>query len=164
MASLMPESPRISVLSIDPGVTTGFVLANMREGTVFLNPFQLQNCAVRNLWETLVRIRPDQIICEDFEFRRHLYWAELYPVQLIGVVNLYCELDTKIKLYMQKAAQGKSFYKDKEKLKEAGVYLPGQNFHHSMDAMRHFMYWFMFGSGFKYNEGQKLHIHKQSNY
>lgn len=146
-----------SVLAIDPGLTTGFVQAVFEEDRILLCPWQKPNTTCLWLWETLRKLNPANIICEDFEFRRNLAWAELFPVQLIGIVNLHVETfghtDLAPKLSMQKAStiHGKGAYYDgSQKLKQLQIYKPGDAFHHSMDAMRHFAHWYFFGAGHKY--------------
>lgn len=153
-------------LTIDPGVTTGFVLSEFQDSRTLVAPFQLKaNCF--KVWTLLNKIAPRRIICEDFEIRTTTETGTiLFSVQLIGVVNAYVEsfgrYDPPI-LYMQKAAhmkKGHFGWHDKvdigrEKLKEALVYKPGEDWHHSMDAMRHFMQWYNFGAGYEFKTTRK---------
>lgn len=149
---------------IDPGITTGFVKGIFRDNIIELYPFQERlNCY--QLFEMLDDYRPQDIVCEDFEFRRGLAWAELYPVQLIGVVNCFVESFYELMiptLKMQKAATvfGKgAYFDDKKKLQELRIYKPqtGGDKNHMMEAMRHFAYWYHFGAGHRYwDENKKL--------
>lgn len=150
-------------LVIDPGVTTGYVKGIFKNDRIELRPFQEKlNCY--QLFELLDYHRPENIICEDFEFRRGLAWAELYPVQIIGVVNCFVQSFEYVvpTLKMQKAATvfGKgAYFDDKKKLQELGIYKPqtGGDKNHMMEAMRHFAYWYHFGAGHRYwDENKKL--------
>jgi hypothetical protein len=151
-------------LVIDPGITTGFVYGEFEDTVIKLHPFQKKvNCYELSLW--LEFLRPENIICEDFEFRRGLDWVELFPVQLIGVVNCFVEsyhgYHAPI-LKMQKAATvfgHGAYFNDKKKLQELVIYKPqtGGDKNHMMEAMRHFAYWYHFGAGHRYfDENKKL--------
>lgn len=149
---------KTNVLCIDPGKTTGLVYASFDNDKITVKPNQCV-MSVSDLWNYLNLVRPDNIVCEDFEFRRHLDWAELYPVQLIGIVNLYAEqVSNYTDLVMQKArlihGTG-AFFDNKDKIRELGLWKPGEKYHHAMDAMRHFLHWFYFGKGSRLKENYK---------
>ena len=96
------------------------------------------------------------IICEDFEFRaKSPPGLLLTSAHLIGVVLAYQEAQG-CQLYMQKASYAKSGYFTDTALKSASVYIPAQP--HAMDAMRHFMQWYTFGPGFRYNHKAIIRI------
>lgn len=154
-----------TILTIDPGVTSGFVLTILEVGEILVAPFQMKtNCY--KMQTLLEKIMPKYIVCEDFEIRTTTaVGVELQSVKLIGVVEAWVESfgvmgDLPI-LKMQKAAQMKNGHfgwatSTKKvdigapKLKELGIYKPGDDWHHSMDAMRHFMQWYRFGAGSKF--------------
>jgi hypothetical protein len=110
----------------------------------------------KEFWEFLQNIHPDLIICESFEYRsRARDNLELYSRELIGIANLYNQLNYDTKLIMQSAAQAKAPF-DNEKLTSLGVYKKGKE--HGRDAMRHFLYWLNFGHGYQFNVNQELHL------
>lgn len=139
------------VLFVDPGITTGYVEAKITDEEIKLTLRQSKDSCY-DLWRLLLIMAPNEVVCEDFEFRRGLMQAELFPVQLIGIINCYAEF-RKIDVRLQKARliHGTGAYFDTiDSIKQQGVYIPGKDYHHSMDAMRHFLQWFTFGSGHKY--------------
>jgi len=156
------------VIAIDPGIMTGYCYAECKGNTpdgmeLVYHPFQI-NDDVDNLWQRLHLFRPHHIIIEDFEFRRGKMAAgglELFPKELIGVVKLYSlivfneeELESwKAKLFVQKAAQGKSYYTNPV-LKANQLYVRGCE--HGMDASRHLLQWFTFGYGNQFMGKQLL--------
>lgn len=141
-------------MSVDPGITTGFCYAKLEKKGDILEywPFQFQDSVV-DFWERLHRVKPDYIIIEDFEFRKGARGGlELFPVKLIGLVELYCYTDNRPKLFIQKASTGKAYYTD-QTLKQLNLYVRGKP--HAMDASRHLLQWFTFGFGFQFNNGEQ---------
>jgi hypothetical protein len=139
----------LKFVALDPGITTGFSLAIIEQSTLFISCDQ-EKFSHRNLYDFLTEIAPDHVICESFEYRntRHRDNLELYSLEMIGIVKLYCEP------VMQHAAKGKGFYTD-EKLKKLDLYVPGKQ--HGRDAMRHLLHWYTFGPGYIYNpKGSKM--------
>jgi len=148
------------IISIDPGVMTGYCYAELvatAPGTaralseleqvnkLKYHPFQAAD-DVDDLWRRLKRFDPEYIIIEDFEFRRGKAGAaglNLFPKELIGVTRLY-DLLTNARVFVQKAAQGKSYYTNPI-LQGLGLYRRG--IPHGMDASRHLLQWCMFGFG-----------------
>lgn len=164
----MPSTNTIrkdTFLVIDPGITTGFVHGVFKNNSIELYPFQERlNCY--EMLQLLVANQPENIICEQFEFRRGLEWAELFPVQIIGVVNCFVQSFTFVEpvLKMQQAhlVFGKgAYFDDKKKLQELGIYKAqtGGDKNHMMEAMRHFAYWYIFGAGHRYwDENKELKL------
>ena len=139
----------IKFVALDPGITTGYSLAIL-DGFVLYVSCDQDKFTHRNLWDFLSEIDPSHVVCESFEYRNTLHRdnLELYSLEMIGVVRLFCAPD------MQNAAKGKGFYSD-EKLRKMGVYVPGRP--HGRDAMRHLLHWFTFGPGYKFNkQGTKI--------
>jgi hypothetical protein len=149
-----------NAISIDPGVTSGIVFARKRNGNLQLQVTQQKLSPLKffNYVEPKIP-RNSIIICEDFEFRPNSPPGLIMTSShMIGIVMMLAEM-RKCKLYMQKAAYAKSgFYADDNALKKAGVYIPA--FPHGMDAMRHFMQWFTYGSGYQYNDSPKMKVLK----
>jgi len=150
------------IISIDPGVTTGYCYAELTNQPVKLKiaPFEMTD-DVDDLWERLDRFKPGVIIIEDFEFRRGNYSGagggglNLFPVQLIGVARFYeirASRTRTTRLFIQKAAQGKSYYTDAT-LKSMGLYKRGNG--HARDALRHLLQWATFGFGNQFIGNQK---------
>jgi len=132
---------------------TGFCYARIiDEKKVEYYPFQM-NDEVDDLWRRLAEFQPRYIIMEDFEFRgRASTGLNLFPCQLIGVARLYelTEPTGKCALYLQKPAQGKSYFTDPI-LKSKGLYKRGLP--HGMDASRHLLQWLTFGAGYQFLTG-----------
>src|SRR5262245_55260132 len=103
-------SQTIKVLSIDPGVCSGFAYGEIDEGLLTFGADQAK-MKCKELWESLYHLGPDHVICESFEFRQGKQRGNLnlYSRNLIGVVTLYHELEGN-ELYEQTASQGKGFW------------------------------------------------------
>jgi hypothetical protein len=150
----------IKVLTLDPGVTTGYCLAVIEDPrTVFL-AYGEERINVRQLWDGMNKLSPDVLICEDFTYRnRARAGLDLTPVKMIGVVELWAApMNLAIgrtskgrEIFFQTAAEGKGHYKD-QALRDAGVYKKGVN--HGRDACRHFLQWLTFGAGYQHTEGE----------
>lgn len=150
---------QLKVLSLDPGETTGYALAVVDASKLFL-AYDQARFMHADFWEFLkrtVRYGSIHTVCEDFEFRRGKQkdGLNLYPVELIGIVRLWCSNEQWYPLWMQKAAQGKSYYDD-NKLKGMHVYQKGLD--HGRDAARHFLHWFNFGAGYQFNEDPEVEL------
>lgn len=150
---------QFKVISIDPGVTTGFCYARIIPSErVDFFPFQRME-DVDIFWDHLAEYKPDIIVMEDFEFRQNARKTglNLFPKELIGVAKLYSlKAPTPVGLYMQKAATGKAYYSDKILISN-NWYKRGVP--HGMDATRHFLQWLTFMAGFKYRPKLDKDIH-----
>lgn len=147
---------------MDPGVTTGYCFAeleNVNHSTdVKLTTWPKQYVDdVDELWDRIEAFGPRYIVCEDFEYRnRSRAGLVLFSVQAIGVARLYSlKTPQQCDITLQKAAQGKGYYTN-TLLKKLGVYKPGENWEHSMDATRHLLHWLTFSSGYQLIEGQNM--------
>lgn len=151
-------------IGLDPGVTTGYAIGGIEDGkmTVVTGQYRWDHIG---LWQFLLNGKPDFVICERFEFRQgnvkdYRKGLELFSRELIGVVNLYQQLETmrenrEVILYMQnpmkqptKGRQTNTHFTN-EVLKRSAIYKPGNE--HANDAARHLLHWWEFGPGFKYN-------------
>lgn len=147
------DKQKIKVIAIDPGVTTGYCYAQVEpKKKMQYHPFQALD-DVESFWNRLEEFDPDYIVMEDFEYRnKSRHGLNLFPVQLIGVAHLYESKrqasGSSVAIYMQKASQGKSYYKD-SMLKAHGLYTRG--IPHGMDASRHLLQWITFGAGYQFN-------------
>lgn len=150
----------MKILAIDPGVTTGYCLAeirNVNQSTkilIDLHPSQMVD-DVDGVWDKLDEIKPRYIVCEDFEFRqKSRAGLVLFSVQVIGVVRLYeIKAEHQIAVYLQKASQGKGYYTDKM-LRDVGLYKRG--IPHGTDALRHLCHWLTFGAGSQFTQGHNI--------
>jgi hypothetical protein len=142
----------VKVISFDPGITTGYTFSTIRGGFLSINADQ-EKWTVEGIWDYLVKVRPDFIIYEGFNYRnRARAGLELFPVQLIGVINLYgCKhkIVRSVNLFEQQPGTGFDYFTD-IKLKADKLYKPGKP--HAMDALRHLLHWWTFGPGYRYNE------------
>lgn len=130
------------VLALDPGRTTGYALAiGEPELHIAYGETRFNNI---ELYDWLHHIKPAYIICESFDYRR-LKDADLYPCELIGVMNLFRQQED-VPTYMQKPSiQGKDAYWTDGKLKELEIYKAGTE--HGRSALKHLLYWLIFGHG-----------------
>jgi hypothetical protein len=137
----------ITVACFDPGRTTGHAVGVIEDGRMVVRCGQLDFDHIM-LYQQLSLLSPDMVICEEFEFRnRARKGLDLYPRELLGVCELYCQ-QRKIALFRQKAMEGMGFYTN-EKLQRDGLYIRGKP--HAMDALRHLLHWYTFGYGFQFN-------------
>jgi hypothetical protein len=98
----------------------------------------------------LEELQPDVIVYERFDYRnRARKGLELISRELIGVAELYTQQHPQVILHKQTASSVMSYYND-NRLRLDLVYKPGKE--HANDAVRHLLYWFTFGPGYKYNE------------
>ncbi len=136
-----------TVLSLDPGVTTGYVIANLQGRRISIEVGQAE-WTLMQVFERLREVcinRGSHIVYETFEYRNaSRRGLNLTPVKIIGVIELMQEWFPSRGFYPQTAAQGKGFYSD-DKLKELGVYVKGKP--HGRDATRHLLHWLNFGYG-----------------
>lgn len=145
----------MKVISVDPGVTTGLCFGVIEDdGSLVVTPKQ-ERLIASGFWRMLDSWKPEEIVCESFEFRKgSRAGLVLDSVKFIGIAELYSQLND-VRLHGQMAAHGKSYYTD-TKLQSLGIYVPGLP--HGMDATRHLLHWFTFGSGFQYNTNKELKV------
>lgn len=126
------------ILAIDPGVDTGFSMTpNGRSADVWQTNFGELSPASPHLalHATLVKVLPDVIVCERFDFRQNKRGVDYTPVEYIGVIQLYCQsTDTPLHFQGQDITSEKSFW-NRKKLKFLGLYQ--EDFVHGMDALKH---------------------------
>lgn len=141
-------------ISLDPGGTTGYCYAELKEDTLYLAPgeevFSMFEMAA--FIESFVQTGGKHIIYEGFNFRNAVKkGTDLTPVKIIGVIELYQgQYEPMISFTEQQpSVQGdRGFYSD-EKLKELGVYWAhGRG--HARSATKHMLYWLNFGPGGQY--------------
>lgn len=147
------ERPVLTMLSLDPGKTTGYCIAVYDDKLrICVGQEELSLGAVSALLEKLAsagQMIDLHVIYEDFEYRNQARTGlDLTPVKIIGVIEMYKEFhEPFISFYKQSAATGKAFYSD-DRLKQLGVYKIGKP--HGRDATRHLLQWANFGAGGRY--------------
>jgi hypothetical protein len=140
-----------TILSLDPGVTTGYCLAKLNGRKLSIDVGQA-DWTLAQMFQRVREVaitRNSHIIYETFEYRNAARMGlNLTPVKMIGVIEVFKEwYEPLCGFWPQSAAQGKGFYSD-EKLKELGVYVKGKK--HGRDATRHLLQWLTFGAGSQY--------------
>lgn len=144
----------MKVIALDPGVTTGYASGIIDNGKLGVVSGQAKWLEL-DLYSQLGMSGAQYIIYERFEYRSQRAYnvdnANLFARNLIGVINLYLQQHTEVMYHMQMPATvlGKQAYWSNEKLKAAQVYKVANP--HANDAMRHLLYWWKFGPGFKWN-------------
>lgn len=141
----------MNIISIDPGVETGYCYARIVDKRLSFYPHQGVD-DVDELYRKLAKFEPRIIICEDWEDRRGARatgGVNSFPVQLIGVARLYSlTAPHQCGIYLQKPQTGLGgFYSDKM-LKQLGFYVRGLP--HGMSATKHLLQWATFGAGYQY--------------
>src|SRR5580765_7478951 len=103
----------IKVFALDPGVTTGWAEGRIDNGYMEVRCGQ-DLFGYLEFWDWLMVKQVDHLVCETFQFRKGKQHEgiNLYPVELIGIVNLFVEqavLEDKNppQLYWQTPATGK---------------------------------------------------------
>jgi hypothetical protein len=143
----------LRILSLDPGETTGYALAAKDRDRLYL-AYDQAKMSPAEFWYFLTNVARHgdlHTVCESFEFRqgKQKDGLNLYPVELIGIVRLFCSNERWYPLWMQKAAQGLGHFDD-IKLKNMGVYQKGVE--HGRSATKHLLHWFNFGAGYQFND------------
>jgi hypothetical protein len=142
----------VKVVALDPGITTGLAIGNIMVdwGLMLIDTGQAKYNH-KELYDGLVRQRPQHLVCERFEFRKKSREGLiLYSRELIGIANLYSQ-QFGISLTMQQPSEALGgFWTDKQ-LKKDKLYKVTTG-GHANDALRHLLQWYVFGAGFKYNK------------
>jgi hypothetical protein len=122
-----------TIMAFDPGYTTGVAFYVSK-----VQVYEVQG--LTDLWDTLHMGGPTRVVYESFLYQRRDK-VDLRPVEGIGVIRLYCQLNGIIPV-AQTPATGKRFWTDK-KIKQLDLWKPGLP--HAMDALRHLLYYMSFG-------------------
>lgn len=129
------------IIALDPGVTTGVCI--YEKGNITKAFTGQANHEV--LYDLLFSYQPDTIVYERFDYRPHQPAADLYPVELIGVIKLYCQRNG-VKAIPQKQLKGHRGFWTDDKLKALDLYKVGEQ-GHSNDATRQMLYYLTFELG-----------------
>lgn len=131
------------IVAYDPGRTTGVAILNGRAspGEERILTFQ-QPDHHGDFWQDLHALGPDEVVYERFQYQRRPN-VDLYPVEVIGVIKLYCVTE-QIPIKEQTPAQAKNLWTD-GKLKKLDLWEPAKP--HAMDALRHLLYYLTITKG-----------------
>ena len=131
-----------TTLSLDPGLTTGWAL---------FQDYHLAKCGqfhgldFVHYQEIIEQYAPAQVVCENYRVYAHRaaqhVGSDVPVAQIIGAVKFLC-MRWGTPLHLQMAYQAKGFVTD-PRLRELGLFQEGQP--HATDAIRHAVYWFLFG-------------------
>lgn len=139
-----------SILSLDPGRTTGIAIAIVQDDKPFVAYYQ-QELDHKGFWQLLDNTARAcdgalNIICERFVFIRSKTGIDLYPCELIGVLHYFVQSYPMNYLAMQNASvQGSKAYFSDKRLKEMGLYQ--KEFEHGRSAVKHLLHWLQFEHG-----------------
>jgi hypothetical protein len=143
----------MKIISIDPGVETGYCYARITEdGQLRYWPHQGVD-DVDELWRKLVNFEPRFIVMEDWEDRRGARatgGVNSFPVQLIGVARLYSlTANHQCAIYLQKPNEGLGGFYSHRMLKQLGLLIRGDitKMPHGLSAMQHLLQWTAFKAG-----------------
>jgi hypothetical protein len=129
-------------LSYDPGITTGWCLFRELD---LLDAGQFAGLDFVHYQEMESRYKPAQVVCENYRVYAHRaaqhVGSDVPVAQILGVIKYVC-LVTGTPLHLQMAFQAKGFVTD-QRLRMLGLFREGQP--HATDAIRHTVYWFLFG-------------------
>ncbi len=138
----------VTVLALDPGVTTGYaVLSNDELADYGQHKNDDVALAARFIDELMVKWEPRVVVVEDYRVyswkQKQHAWSDLHTARLIGAIELVVQLrPMNIALVKYPASSAKGFCTD-ERLMEWGYYQKGLR--HARDAIRHACYYALFG-------------------
>jgi hypothetical protein len=134
----------VRIMTLDPGVTTGWAVYPDETQPNSSYPIKLgqHTGALLDLEMLLDRYQPDVVIFESFKYQRRDK-VVLYPREVIGVIKLWCERRG-IQPIEQTPSQAKNLWTD-DKIKKLGLWMP--SFKHAMDALRHLLYYLVVTKG-----------------
>lgn len=140
---------RGSLLSLDPGHTTGFAFWCVENnGPQIVKSGQLRSWhneelvfdEFHKLLKTTDRVVMESYQVYDWKKDEHSF-SQVPTIQIIGCIKTLCQLEKK-PYYTQTAQVAKQFVTD-EKLEKWGMWKVGER--HARDSIRHGCYWLLFG-------------------
>lgn len=169
LESLVPSPRRLlRVLALDPGETVGVAVFDGPNCVMLAQAPVLANEAgelqagplINELRRIICKWDPKVIVCEEYRVYRwkakqHVQ-SDLFTPRLIGGIEYVCD-ELKKPLIKQTAHIAKTFVTD-DKLKVWGLYTPSAGKKHARDAIRHAIYFLIFGPSKK--QGIKLNHEK----
>ncbi len=135
------------IVSVDPGGTCGYCILEQRNEDISLIEVD------QKPWKEFIHYsdhnlllgKYDTVVIEKYRVKRSTIQANLgknlRTVKIIGVLEFLCE-KRKLNYYLQPAGIGKSFF-DRDRLEEYNMWIVGKE--HARDAIRHGLYYLIFG-------------------
>lgn len=151
---MVKDTQELKIIWFDPGITSGYAEGFIKDGLMLVVSGQ-EVWNELEIYLKLISYKPDIVGYERFEVRRGKMatgGVELFPRNLIGVINLYCmQQGDRCSLYKQMPAQalGKGAFFNTQRLKADQLHKPGRD--HANEALKHLLRWWTFGAGFQYN-------------
>jgi len=155
----------IKIIAFDPGITTGYaqgILKDDIDTPMYITTGEAK-WSHKDLFNFCTGYAPDYIVYERFNARHSRYnqGVELKSRELIGVLELYCEMNDSAVVLQNPMKGGKSrqfsdvnaSYFSDERLKQDAIYKSGKG--HANDAARHLLYWYWFGSGGQFDSRRR---------
>ncbi len=139
-----PEALPSRLLALDPGETTGWAAFNdgAYKQSGHINTTEQPMTSLRTL---LRLVRPTVIVAENYVVYSHKLKSHtnnrLITARVLGMIQGLCE-EAEIPLHLQMASQAKGFVPD-TRLRNWGLWQPGER--HARDAIRHGVYYLVFG-------------------
>lgn len=138
------------ILWFDPGETTGYAGGIIEDGKMKVYTGQ-KKFTVNELYMFIKDSRPDMLGYERFDYRnKSRKGLVLYSVQLIGIIEMYCETHKSVVCYKQMPATAINQYFNEKSLKNEGLWK--ENKIHANEALMHLLHWFMFREGYQFNQ------------
>ena len=122
----------MQIISIDPGVTTGYCIANH---TIH----EVGTCTtLKEVYELLTRTAPSTIIVEKYSRAQVLTKETTQTVKVIGTIELFVEQHLHVELVWQTPYQRRAFIKDAKTLITQFNYTTKAK-PHIIDAVAHWL-------------------------
>lgn len=158
----LDKGKNLPILAFDPGETTGVVALNFDEVGQKIVPIHISQVRTpaldadtyRILDKLISDVSPTVLVIEEyrvFNWKRDQHiWSELHTPKLIGMI-IAVAMRYGIPYTYQTPQVAKGFCTD-QRLKDWNLYVPANR--HAMDAMRHAIYYLLFGGKAKIVPGE----------
>lgn len=148
----------VKTLATDPGGTNGIAIFTPKANEPLLGSIvttQLRGPEL-DLWWLIGLERPQHLVYEQYNFRQGALGNDFTPVERIGVIKLYAQLNY-VPCDSMNSGEAMAFWTD-SKIKALGLWIPGSKFNpptpgknHAMDALRVLFTFLMKNDEFKKN-------------
>lgn len=139
-----------TVISFDPGHTTGYAVWHVTEDKVNLMEYSQimtwtkDDLVISAFTDLIKKHPPNDVVLESYQIYEWKAddhsWSQIPTVQVIGCIKTLCKINN-IPYWSQTAQVAKQFCDDK-KLESWGYWKVGMK--HARDAIRHGCYWLLF--------------------
>lgn len=117
------------LMTFDPGVTTGWAVLRNE----YYEVGEVDSSNLIEVYKLMSLWYPKKVGYENFKQRPNNHAAELYSLQVIGVIRLWCEYHDIVPCYTPLPSEAKAFWSD-DKIKRLSLWTRGLG--HGMDALR----------------------------